>query len=220
MEYHDIPSTHHRIKEISFVTKYGTMVGDENGNFSPDVVLTRAELCVVFCNHFDIDFRNPIHNLHFSDNLRWVEPYVNAISYLPDDWNSDNILSAATTEDFCSIFLPYQEKNFGITSKIPTIISGSNISGKSLRDPLTRSDCAYYIYILSLDTSNVLSKTLLPPSKKSFHIYFSFRNLTWLPFNFSDNLSSIVSFLRTPSTENSAFLDFQWLIVKSSWTLE
>ncbi|WP_230633162.1 X2-like carbohydrate binding domain-containing protein [Paenibacillus athensensis] len=45
--YPDVPSTHWAFSMIEFVKRTGLMIGDENGNFRPDVPLTRGEMAVI-----------------------------------------------------------------------------------------------------------------------------------------------------------------------------
>ena len=53
--YVDVPSTHWAAKEIEFVKRTGLMVGDGNGAFRPDALITRGEMAAIAARYKQLD---------------------------------------------------------------------------------------------------------------------------------------------------------------------
>ena len=82
--YTDVTSEDHK-EAIEVVQAAGLMTGDDQGNFNPDQIVTRAEMAVIVCNllygkNLDVGQFTGIHN--FSDVPAWAEGYVNLAASL------------------------------------------------------------------------------------------------------------------------------------------
>ena len=56
----------------------GVMVGDENGDFNPDQLVTRNEMAVVMSNLMEYNVATYSGTSPFTDVPSWAEPYVAA----------------------------------------------------------------------------------------------------------------------------------------------
>ena len=63
---------------IEVLQAVGVMVGDDNGNFNPDQLVTRNEMAVVMSNLMDYRVANYAGTSPFTDVPSWAEPYVAA----------------------------------------------------------------------------------------------------------------------------------------------
>ncbi|EGJ46036.1 hypothetical protein HMPREF0866_02190 [Ruminococcaceae bacterium D16] len=76
--YTDVTSEEN-VEAIEVLKAVGVMTGDENGNFNPDKLVTRAEMAVVMANLLDLkveDFKGA--SIPFTDVPEWAVPYVAA----------------------------------------------------------------------------------------------------------------------------------------------
>jgi len=75
--YNDV-DTADNIEAIEVLKAVGIMVGDENGNFNPDALVTRQEMAVVMSNLMDYRVASYKGTCPFGDVADWAEPYVAA----------------------------------------------------------------------------------------------------------------------------------------------
>ena len=75
--YADV-STEDNVEAISVLEEVGIMVGDENGDFNPDQLVTRNEMAVVMSNLMDYRVATFAGTSPFTDVPSWAEPYVAA----------------------------------------------------------------------------------------------------------------------------------------------
>ena len=75
--YADVTSENHE-EAIAVLQSVGVMVGDENGNFNPDALVTRNEMAVVMSNLMDYRVASYAGTSPFTDVPAWAEPYVAA----------------------------------------------------------------------------------------------------------------------------------------------
>ena len=75
--YADVTSEHNQ-EAIEVLQAVGVMVGDDNGNFNPDQLVTRNEMAVVMSNLMDYRVANYAGTSPFTDVPSWAEPYVAA----------------------------------------------------------------------------------------------------------------------------------------------
>src|SRR5699024_7737348 len=75
--YADV-STEDNVEAISVLEEVGIMVGDENGDFNPDQLVTRNEMAVVMSNLMDYRVATYAGTSPFTDVPSWAEPYVAA----------------------------------------------------------------------------------------------------------------------------------------------
>ncbi len=75
--YADV-SSEDNLEAISVLEEVGIMVGDENGDFNPDQLVTRNEMAVVMANLMDYRVATYAGTSPFTDVPSWAEPYVAA----------------------------------------------------------------------------------------------------------------------------------------------
>jgi len=75
--YNDV-DTADNIEAIEVLQAVGIMVGDENGNFNPENLVTRQEMAVVMSNLMDYRVATYAGTAPFGDVADWAEPYVAA----------------------------------------------------------------------------------------------------------------------------------------------
>ena len=75
--YADVTSEDHQ-EAIDVLQAVGVMVGDENGDFNPDSLVTRNEMAVVMSNLMDYRVASYAGTSPFTDVPSWAEPYVAA----------------------------------------------------------------------------------------------------------------------------------------------
>ena len=75
--YSDV-STEDNVEAIEVLQSVGVMVGDENGDFNPDQLVTRNEMAVVMSNLMEYNVATYSGTSPFTDVPSWAEPYVAA----------------------------------------------------------------------------------------------------------------------------------------------
>ena len=75
--YSDV-STEDNVEAIEVLQSVGVMVGDENGDFNPDQLVTRNEMAVVMSKLMDYRVATYAGTSPFTDVPSWAEPYVAA----------------------------------------------------------------------------------------------------------------------------------------------
>jgi hypothetical protein len=77
--YADVPSTHWAVKEIEYVKQSGLMVGDGNGSFRPDALITRGEMAAIAARYKQLD-TSGFTESSFSDvdAAYWGAAYIEA----------------------------------------------------------------------------------------------------------------------------------------------
>ena len=75
--YSDV-STEDNVEAIEVLQSVGVMVGDENGDFNPDQLVTRNEMAVVMSNLMEYNVATYAGTSPFTDVPSWAEPYVAA----------------------------------------------------------------------------------------------------------------------------------------------
>ena len=82
--YPDVTSAHN-VEAIEVMKAAKVMIGDENGNFNPDKVVTRAEMSVIICKILygqDLSVASFADVATFSDVPAWAQGYVNLCASL------------------------------------------------------------------------------------------------------------------------------------------
>ena len=82
--YPDVTSAHN-VEAIEVMKAAEVMIGDENGNFNPDKVVTRAEMSVIICKILygqDLSVASFADVATFSDVPAWAQGYVNLCANL------------------------------------------------------------------------------------------------------------------------------------------
>ena len=82
--YPDVTSAHN-VEAIEVMKAAEVMIGDENGNFNPDKVVTRAEMSVIICKILDgqdVSVASFADVATFSDVPAWAQGYVNLCTSL------------------------------------------------------------------------------------------------------------------------------------------
>ena len=72
--YSDVDTSYNK-EAIEVLQAVGIMTGDDNGNFNPDMNVTRTEMAVIMCNLMDL---KPTGTSPFTDVPAWAQSYVNA----------------------------------------------------------------------------------------------------------------------------------------------
>ena len=75
--YADVESTDN-VEAIEVLQAIGVMVGDDNGNFAPDAMVTREQMAVIMCNLLDYTVSTYKGTTKFTDVSTWALPYVEA----------------------------------------------------------------------------------------------------------------------------------------------
>ena len=75
--YADVTSEDNK-EAIEVLQTIGVMVGDNNGNFNPDAMVTREQMAVIMCNLLDYTVSTYKGTTKFTDVSTWALPYVEA----------------------------------------------------------------------------------------------------------------------------------------------
>ncbi|WP_158579205.1 S-layer homology domain-containing protein [Pseudoflavonifractor sp. AF19-9AC] len=75
--YADVTSEDNK-EAIEVLQTIGVMVGDNNGNFNPDAMVTREQMAVIMCNLLDYTVSTYKGTTKFTDVSEWALPYVEA----------------------------------------------------------------------------------------------------------------------------------------------
>ena len=75
--YADVTSEDNK-EAIEVLQTIGVMVGDDNGNFNPDAMVTREQMAVIMCNLLDYTVSTYKGTTKFTDVSPWALPYVEA----------------------------------------------------------------------------------------------------------------------------------------------
>ena len=75
--YADVTSEDNK-EAIEVLQTIGVMVGDNNGNFNPDAMVTREQMAVIMCNLLDYTVSTYKGTTKFTDVSSWALPYVEA----------------------------------------------------------------------------------------------------------------------------------------------
>lgn len=96
--YPDVADDAIQADAVKVLKDLGIMVGDENGNFNPDKVVTRAEMAVILCNITGAGEQTPVDSgfadatsahwasgcIAYAKNAGWISGY-SATQFGPDD---------------------------------------------------------------------------------------------------------------------------------------
>ena len=134
--YTDVTSEEN-VEAIEVLKAVGVMTGDENGNFNPDKLVTRAEMAVVMANLLDLkveDFKGA--KIPFTDVPEWAVPYVAACyadgitaGISATQYGSNNSVTTAQAALMMMKALGYfqLDKDFGSDWQVATVKQGSKI---------------------------------------------------------------------------------------------
>ena len=144
--YADV-STEDNVEAISVLEEVGIMVGDENGDFNPDQLVTRNEMAVV------------MSNLPFTDVPSWAEPYVAACwtngitaGTSATTYGGDASVTTAQAALMLMKALGYFQysNDFGSDWQLATVSQGSKIGlfkdvEAAVSEAMTRNDVAQMV---------------------------------------------------------------------------
>ncbi|EGJ46016.1 hypothetical protein HMPREF0866_02170 [Ruminococcaceae bacterium D16] len=134
--YTDVTSEEN-VEAIEVLKAVGVMTGDENGNFNPDKLVTRAEMAVVMANLLDLkveDFKGA--KIPFTDVPEWAVPYVAACyadgitaGISATQYGSNDSVTTAQAALMMMKALGYfqLDKDFGSDWQVATVKQGSKI---------------------------------------------------------------------------------------------
>ena len=170
--YADVTSSHHE-EAIAVMQAVGVMIGDENGNFNPDKMVTRAEMATVMANLLGLkaeDFKTA--SIPFTDVPEWARPYV-AACYASGVTSGTSATTYGSNDPVTAVqaslmlmkalgYFQYQS-DFGGDWQIATIKQASSIDlfngiNTGANDALSRDNVAQ----LAL---NALEATMVQPTK-------------------------------------------------------
>ena len=194
--YNDADSIEHT-DAVAVLNAIGVMTGDDQGNFNPDQVVTRAEMAVIICNILYGDKLNISQfagTSVFSDVPTWAQGFVNLAAslgivagvgdgkYAPND----PVTTAQATLMLCKALGYFQNaKEFGNDWALAAITRGTKLGlfgdmRLSTNEGLKRDDVAELVF-------NTLTEAVPVMYNENFDIYYndstswvSGVNYTWL----------------------------------------
>lgn len=78
--FNDVSTTHWATGAINAVRSAGIMNGDQNGNFRPDDVLTRAQLSAVLVRAFELNSDSGAKEFTDVESVHWAHDYIDKLS--------------------------------------------------------------------------------------------------------------------------------------------
>ena len=169
--YADV-STEDNVEAISVLEEVGIMVGDENGDFNPDQLVTRNEMAVVMSNLMDYRVATYAGTSPFTDVPSWAEPYVAACwtngitaGTSATTYGGDASVTTAQAALMLMKALGYFQYNsdFNGDWQLATVSQGNKINlfhdvDSGVRDAITRNDVAQLVL-------NTLESGMVEPNK-------------------------------------------------------
>ena len=156
--YKDVSSEQNQ-EAIEVLQTVGIMVGDENGNFNPDALVTRNEMAVVMSNLLDYRVASYKGTAPFADVPAWAEPYVAAcytngiIAGYSSTYfgGSDNVTTAQAALMLLKALGYFQyQSDFADDWQLATVAQGNKIElfddvESNVREAMTRNDLAQLV---------------------------------------------------------------------------
>ena len=156
--YSDV-STEDNVEAIEVLQSVGVMVGDENGDFNPDQLVTRNEMAVVMSNLMEYNVATYSGTSPFTDVPSWAEPYVAACwtngitaGTSATTYGGDQSVTTAQAALMLMKALGYfqYDSDFNGDWQLATITQGNKISlfkdvDSGVRDAMTRNDVAQLV---------------------------------------------------------------------------
>ena len=156
--YSDV-STEDNVEAIEVLQSVGVMVGDENGDFNPDQLVTRNEMAVVMSNLMEYNVATYSGTSPFTDVPSWAEPYVAACwtngitaGTSATTYGGDQSVTTAQAALMLMKALGYfqYDSDFNGDWQLATITQGNRISlfknvESNVRDAMTRNDVAQLV---------------------------------------------------------------------------
>ena len=156
--YSDV-STEDNVEAIEVLQSVGVMVGDENGDFNPDQLVTRNEMAVVMSNLMEYNVATYSGTSPFTDVPSWAEPYVAACwtngitaGTSATTYGGDQGVPTAQAALMLMKALGYfqYDSDFNGDWKLATITQGNKISlfhdvDSGVREAMTRNDVAQLV---------------------------------------------------------------------------
>ena len=169
--YSDV-STEDNVEAIEVLQSVGVMVGDENGDFNPDQLVTRNEMAVVMSNLMEYNVATYSGTSPFTDVPSWAEPYVAACwtngitaGTSATTYGGDQSVTTAQAALMLMKALGYfqYDSDFNGDWQLATITQGNRISlfknvESNVRDAMTRNDVAQLVL-------NTLESGMVEPNK-------------------------------------------------------
>ena len=169
--YSDV-STEDNVEAIEVLQSVGVMVGDENGDFNPDQLVTRNEMAVVMSNLMEYNVATYSGTSPFTDVPSWAEPYVAACwtngitaGTSATTYGGDQSVTTAQAALMLMKALGYfqYDSDFNGDWQLATITQGNRISlfknvESNVRDAMTRNDVARLVL-------NTLESGMVEPNK-------------------------------------------------------
>src|SRR5699024_3452763 len=156
--YADV-STEDNVEAISVLEEVGIMVGDENGDFNPDQLVTRNEMAVVMSNLMDHRVATYSGTSPFTDVPSWAEPYVAACwtngitaGYDATTYGGSDTVTTAQAALMLMKALGYFQyaSDFGSDWQLETVSQATKIDlctdvDSGVREAMTRNDLAQLV---------------------------------------------------------------------------
>ena len=156
--YSDV-STEDNVEAIEVLQSVGVMVGDENGDFNPDQLVTRNEMAVVMSNLMEYNVATYAGTSPFTDVPSWAEPYVAACwtngitaGTSATTYGGDASVTTAQAALMLMKALGYFQYNsdFNGDWQLATVSQGNKINlfhdvDSGVRDAMTRNDVAQLV---------------------------------------------------------------------------
>ena len=156
--YSDV-STEDNVEAIEVLQSVGVMVGDENGDFNPDQLVTRNEMAVVMSNLMEYNVATYSGTSPFTDVPSWAEPYVAACwtngitaGTSATTYGGDQSVTTAQAALMLMKALGYFQYNsdFNGDWQLATVSQGNKISlfhdvDSGVREAMTRNDVAQLV---------------------------------------------------------------------------
>ncbi|OUP48087.1 S-layer homology domain-containing protein [Pseudoflavonifractor sp. An184] len=156
--YSDV-STEDNVEAIEVLQSVGVMVGDENGDFNPDQLVTRNEMAVVMSNLMEYNVATYSGTSPFTDVPSWAEPYVAACwtngitaGTSATTYGGDQSVTTAQAALMLMKALGYFQYNsdFNGDWQLATVSQGNKINlfhdvDSGVRDAMTRNDVAQLV---------------------------------------------------------------------------
>ena len=156
--YSDV-STEDNVEAIEVLQSVGVMVGDENGDFNPDQLVTRNEMAVVMSNLMEYNVATYSGTSPFTDVPSWAEPYVAACwtngitaGTSATTYGGDQSVTTAQAALMLMKALGYfqYDSDFNGDWQLATVSQGNKISlfhdvDSGVREAMTRNDVAQLV---------------------------------------------------------------------------
>ena len=156
--YSDV-STEDNVEAIEVLQSVGVMVGDENGDFNPDQLVTRNEMAVVMSNLMEYNVATYSGTSPFTDVPSWAEPYVAACwtngitaGTSATTYGGDASVTTAQAALMLMKALGYFQysNDFGSDWQLATVSQGSKIGlfkdvEAAVSEAMTRNDVAQMV---------------------------------------------------------------------------